>query len=125
MMSIADLQPERQNMEFPIYNEEDSQTYKAMSTLSQGFYKAKWDHYVDSTLSQFKLMASEYDREIWEEKEKDMKERVELMYSYDDVEHDRYVLRNRFLHEMNKKTNLRDIGAKLDEFILDSKANMA
>jgi hypothetical protein len=36
-------------------------------------------------------MASEYDREIWEEKEKDMKERVELMYSYDDVEHDRYV----------------------------------
>jgi len=53
-----------------------------------------------------------------------MKERVELMYSYDDIRHDRHILRNRFLHEMNKKTTLRDIGAKLDEFILDSKANM-
>ena len=26
---------------------------------------------------------------------------------------------------MNKKTTLKDIGYKLDEFILDSKANMA
>ena len=76
------------------------------------------------TLSRFKLRESEYDREIAEEVENDMKERVELMYSYDDIVHDRHILRNRFLHEMNKKTTLRDIGAKLDEFVLDSKANM-
>ena len=95
-----------------------------MSSLSEAFYKAKWDHYVDQTLSRFKLRASEYDREIAEEVENDMKERVELMYSYDDIVHDRHILRNRFLHEMNKKTTLRDIGAKLDEFVLDSKANM-
>ena len=111
-------------MEFPIFNEEDAQTYKSMSFLSEAFYKAKWDHYVDQTLSRFKLRASEYDREIAEEVENDMKERVELMYSYDDIVHDRHILRNRFLHEMNKKTTLRDIGAKLDEFVLDSKANM-
>jgi len=62
MMSVADLQPERQNMEFPIFDEEDAQTYKSMSDLSEAFYKAKWDHYVDQTLSRFKLRASEYDR---------------------------------------------------------------
>lgn len=55
----------------------------------------------------------------------DMKERVEMMYSYDDISNDRHILRNRFIREMNKKTTLRDIGAKLDEFILDSKANQA
>lgn len=124
MMSIADLQPERQNMEFPINNEEDAQTYKSMSTLADNFYKAKWDHYVDKTLSQMKIIARDYDREVAEEVEKDMKERVELMYSYDDIANDRHILRDRFLHEMNKKTTLKDIGAKLDEFILDSKANM-
>lgn len=95
-----------------------------MSTLAENFYKAKWDHYVDKTLSRFKLRARDYDREVAEEVEKDMKERVELMYSFDDIANDRYILRNRFLHEMNKKTTLKDIGAKLDEFILDSKANM-
>lgn len=95
-----------------------------MSSLAEGFYKAKWDHYVDRTLSRLKLRSREYDREIAEEVEKDMKERVEIMYSFDDIRHDRHVLRNRFLNEMNKKTTLKDIGAKLDEFILDSKANM-
>lgn len=124
LMSLADLEPEKPNMDFPIQNEEDSQNYKSLTTLSENFYKAKWDHYVDRTLSRLKLRSREYDREIAEEVEKDMKERVEIMYSFDDVRNDRYVLRDRFLHEMNKKTTLRDIGAKLDEFILDSKANM-
>jgi small subunit ribosomal protein S9 len=123
-MSLADLEPERPNMDFPILSEEDAQTYKSMSTLAESFYKAKWDHYVDRTLSRLKFRSREYDREIAEEVEKDMKERVELMYSFDDIRNDRYILRDRFLHEMNKKTTLKDIGAKLDEFILDSKANM-
>lgn len=92
--------------------------------MAESFYKAKWDHYVDRTLSRLKFRSREYDREIAEEVEKDMKERVELMYSFDDIRNDRYILRDRFLHEMNKKTTLKDIGAKLDEFILDSKANM-
>jgi DNA-directed RNA polymerase sigma subunit (sigma70/sigma32) len=71
------------------------------------------------------MTTTEYDREYAIAYDKEMRERVELMYSYDDLAHDRHVLRNRFLREMNKKTTLKDIGAKLDEFILDNKANQA
>ena len=43
------------------------------------------------------------------------------MYNYLDYNNDRYRLREQFAHEMHKKTTLKDIGEKLDEFILDSK----
>ena len=71
------------------------------------------------------MTSAQLDQELGEEYDKDMKERVELMYSYDDFKHDRHILRDRFLNEMNRKTTLKDIGAKLDEFMLDNKANMA
>ena len=44
------------------------------------------------------------------------------MYNYLDYNNDRYRLREKFALEMHKKTTLKDIGEKLDEFILDSKA---
>ena len=44
------------------------------------------------------------------------------MYSYLDYDNNRHRLRDRFAEEMHKKTSLKDIGEKLDEFILDSKA---
>lgn len=96
-----------------------------MNELAGGYYKAKWDHYVDQTLSKLKITSKDHDREWAIEHDKDMKERVEIMYSFDDIAHDRHVLRDRFLKEMNKKTTLKDIGRKLDEFILDAKANNA
>lgn len=71
------------------------------------------------------MTSAEYDKEWAENYDKDMKERVELMYSFDDIRNNRHVLRNKFMHEMNKKTTLKDIGAKLDDFILDSKADSA
>jgi hypothetical protein len=125
LMAVADLQSDLPNMEFPIYNQEDSQTYKDMNELAGGYYKAKWDHYVDQTLSKLKITSKDHDREWAIEHDEDMKERVEIMYSFDDIAHDRHVLRDRFLKEMNKKTTLKDIGRKLDEFILDAKANNA
>lgn len=96
-----------------------------MNELAENYYKAKWDHYIDQNLSRLKMTSQDLDEEWATEFDKDMKERVELMYSYDDFTHERYTLRNKFLTEMNKKTTLKDIGFKLDEFILDSKANMA
>jgi hypothetical protein len=45
------------------------------------------------------------------------------MYNYLDYKSDRQRVRERFVHEMNKKTSLEDIGLLLDEFVLDSKAN--
>ena len=77
-----------------------------MNELATGYYKAKWDHYVDDTLSRLKITTKEYDRDWAREYDKDMKERVEIMYSYDDIVNDRHILRNRFLREMNKKTTL-------------------
>ena len=44
------------------------------------------------------------------------------MYNYLDYNNDRHRLRERFANEMHKKTSLQDVGEKLDEFILDSKA---
>ena len=44
------------------------------------------------------------------------------MYNYLDYDNNRHRLRDRFANEMHKKTNLKDVGEKLDEFILDSKA---
>lgn len=51
-----------------------------------------------------------------------MEQRVEFMYNYLDYRNDRHRLRERFATEMHKKTTLKDIGEKLDEIILDSKA---
>lgn len=44
------------------------------------------------------------------------------MYNYLDYDNDRYVVRKKFLDEMNKKTTLKDIGDSLDKFIVDEKA---
>lgn len=51
-----------------------------------------------------------------------VEQRVEFMYNYLDYNNDRYRLREQFANEMHKKTSLQDVGEKLDEFILDSKA---
>lgn len=53
-----------------------------------------------------------------------MKRRVEFMYDYLDFDNDRARVRNKFLFEMHKKTTVKDIGEKLDEFILSSKASV-
>lgn len=124
-MAIADLQKELPNLEYPIGDQAQADTYKAMNELAGAYYKAKWDHHIDKTLSRLQITNTEYDREWAQEHDKDMKQRVELMYSYDDISNDRNVLRRKFISEMNKKTTLKDIGAKLDEFILDSKADAA
>ena len=60
------------------------------------------------------LNADEYD--AW------MRPRVEFMYNYCDIGTERQVIRDRFLAQMHKKTTLKDIGEKLDEFIWSSKA---
>ena len=51
-----------------------------------------------------------------------VEQRVEFMYNYLDYNNDRYKIREKFAKEMNKKTSLKDIGEKLDEFIYTSKA---
>jgi hypothetical protein len=85
LMAVIDLQPEQPNMAYPIYDETTSQTYKDINAIAGNYYKAKWDHYVDKTLRRLKFTSDEYDREWAAEYDKDMKERCEIMYSYDDL----------------------------------------
>ena len=87
-------------------------------------FEAKYKWHKDRVFKQFKpttkkmfednMIADEYD--TW------MRKRVEFMYSYLDFDYDRARIRDRFLEQMNKKTTLRDIGEKLDEFVLTPKA---
>ena len=65
------------------------------------------------------------ERDYAEKHDEWMKPRIEYMYNYFDYDHDRTVIREKFLMEMHKKTTVKDIGEKLDEFILDSKADVA
>jgi hypothetical protein len=48
--------------------------------------------------------------------------KLDYMYNYLDFDHDRAVVRNKFLNEMNKRTTLADIGESLDKLVTDSKA---
>jgi len=50
--------------------------------------------------------------------------RVEFMYNYLDFDNDRAKVRNKFLEQMHKKTTIRNIGEKLDEYIISSKATI-
>lgn len=44
------------------------------------------------------------------------------MFTYQDYEHDRIKVRQRFMDEVNKKTTLEDIGRLLDKFLIDEQA---
>ena len=60
-MNIADLQMELPNMDFKIDDEETAMTYKGMNELAENYFKAKWDHYIDSNLSRLKMTAKDVD----------------------------------------------------------------
>ena len=64
----------------------------------------------------------EQEREYAEQYDEWVEQRVEFMYNYLDYNSNRQQMRERFAREMHKKTSLKDVGEKLDEFILDSKA---
>ena len=75
-------------------------------------------------MSQYKVTTHDMlDERSWADEHDDwIKRRIEFMYDYFDFDTERHTVRNKFLAEMHKKTTLKDIGEKLDEFILSSKA---
>jgi len=95
--------------------------------MNEKYLKAKWDWYVDSKLSQFRFTFKdlEEDSRYGKAHDEKMEARVEFMYDYMDYKNDRHRVRERFVSEMHKKSNLVDVGDLLDEYMLDSKANMA
>ena len=120
----ADTQPEVQDAARPITSAEDRQAYLEREELNQAYFDAKWKWYIDKKMSQMKLSMKDIEEAKYHAEQYDpwIEERVEFMYNYLDYDNDRYYLREKFAHEMHKKTTLKDVGEKLDEFILESKA---
>jgi len=46
------------------------------------------------------------------------------MYNYLDFDNDRSKVRNKFLNEVHKRSNLADIGEQLDKIVINEKAEM-
>ena len=93
--------------------------------INEAYFDAKWKWFVDAKMSQLKLTMKDIEEAKYHAEQYDpwIEKRVDFMYNYLDYDNDRYRLREKFAHEMHKKTTLKDVGEKLDEFILESKAN--
>ena len=61
-------------------------------------------------------------RKVAEEQDNWMTAKIDYMYNYMDFNHDRAMVREKFLKQMNKRTTLLDIGETLDKLVVDSKA---
>lgn len=116
--------PEFQNLYNPIVDEESRQRYIDETEFKLRLFEAKWEWLKDRTLGQYKLTTEEVanKKKVADEYDRWIKPRVEFMYNYLDFDNERHAIRNRFLHEMNKKTTVKDIGEKLDEFTWSSKS---
>ena len=119
--------PELQNVYKPIFDEASRQDYIDSNQLKLSLFEAKWKWYKDKKMSQYKLTTEEMlDQRSWADEHDDwIKRRIEFMYDYFDFDTERHKVRDKFVKEMHKKTTLKDIGEKLDEFILSSKAAQA
>lgn len=113
-----------QNLITPIYDEASRQDYIDTTELKRRIMDAKWKWTVDKKVSALQAtdMDLAQDESIAKEYDDWIRPRVEYMYDYMDFDNERARARQQFLNEMHKKTTLKDIGEKLDEVILSSKA---
>ena len=109
---------------FSIQDKEDELFYETYNQMAINYFEAKKQHLDDCFENQFELTSIEYMEmaEQYKIEDANMKENMDFMYNYLDFDNNRVQVRKKYLLEMNKKTNLRDIGETLDELILDSKA---
>ena len=121
---LNDTRPEVQDAARPITSAEDRQEYMELDEINQAYFDAKWKWYIDKKMSQMKLSMKDIEEAKFHAEQYDpwIEKRVDFMYNYLDYDNDRRYLREKFAHEMHKKTTLKDVGEKLDEFILESKA---
>lgn len=120
-------EPELQNIYNPVFDEISRQQYVETNELKTKLFEAKWNWYKEKTYGSLSSTTHELEeeREIADDHDRWMKNRVEFMYDYLDFDNDRSIVRHRFLKEMHKKSSMQEIGEKLDEFILTSKAAIA
>lgn len=109
-------------------NDQESSTFATLLNEFQIQYlKAKWDHHVDTFLSQAQITNLKWEREKEEAELHDawLKPKIDFMFNYLDFESDRDRTRQRFNQEMHRKSTIEDIGGILDVLTLDSKAKVA
>jgi len=124
---LNDKTPELQNLYNPIFDEASRQEYIDTNELKMRLFEAKWKWLKEKTYGQFKTHTKDMEADMFIADKYDdwMQHRVDFMYNYLDFDNDRSRVREKFINEMHKKTTIKDIGAKLDEFVLSSKAAVA
>mmetsp|Transcript_6919 Transcript_6919/g.9583 ORF Transcript_6919/g.9583 Transcript_6919/m.9583 type:complete len:154 (-) Transcript_6919:892-1353(-) len=117
-------EPELQNVFKPVFDEVSRKEFLDYNTLKMKLFEAKWNWYKNETYAQMEITTKNLhdESQIADDYDAWMSNRVDYMYNYLDFDNDRTGIRNKFLNEMHKKTTVKDIGEKLDEFVLSSKA---
>lgn len=92
--------------------DEDSAAASNDYELLDYYVKAKYDHLVDHTLKNAKVVFKDLEEKSHHADQWDdhIQPRVEFMYNYLDFYNDRHTVRERFVKEINKKTTLEDVG---------------
>lgn len=110
-----------------VHDETSARALEDEEELTTKYFRAKWDFYVSEKLRQLKLTTRQLEEKAYYHgeggKDKMLETRFEFMYNFFDYDNDRSKVRQRLIdQQFAKTTTLKDIGAQLDKFLLDEKA---
>jgi hypothetical protein len=116
--------PEQEDQRFKIENKEDAIFYEQYRQTAINYFKAKqqfisdqFENQIEITLKEFDTMAEKYTLE-----DKYMQSKLDFMYNSMDYDNDRLQIRKKYLKQMNKRVDLKDVGEMLDELVVENKA---
>jgi hypothetical protein len=98
--------------------------YEQYRQTAINYFKAKQQFISDQIENQVQLTTMEYEElaEKYTMEDKYMQHKLDYMYNFMDYDNDRLKVRQKFLDQMNKRVDLRDIGEMLDELVIENKA---
>lgn len=107
-----------------VHDEVTAREHEDADEVRNKYFRSKFDFWYAETMKQMQLTnrelesAYEYHRDL----DPQIERRADFMFSYTDYDNDRERAFQRFRKEMDKQITLKDIGDKLDQFLLDEKA---
>ena len=105
----------------PIFDETSQQKAEFDDEMTNKYYEAKWNWYVDKKMSQLREFNSTLVNILnhLKKEERGIKDKLEFMYNKFDYFNDRRRVRDKLAHYMHKKASLKDIGEILDKMIIE------
>mmetsp|Transcript_42729 Transcript_42729/g.65610 ORF Transcript_42729/g.65610 Transcript_42729/m.65610 type:complete len:433 (+) Transcript_42729:720-2018(+) len=112
------------HLPFSVTDKTSEHHYEDYRDLALNYYKSKAAFLHDCYFNALEFVPIEAIKDIavTEETDRLRKERIDHMFNYADFDADRTRARTKFLHEMNKRSSLADIGEHLDKLVIDEKA---